>query len=153
MVRILVACEAACVWEERSEASRARRFPPLHVFPGRGCRQAIMRYAKLGRHRDSRAAHGMGARPPSFPRSRELQKRPSSTCGVCAVDRGVSDLDGGGGGGGGVCRLGVCDVRSKKFHPRQTWEDVVVVVVVADVPSAEVDSRQDGVLAVLASVS
>ena len=47
-------------------------FPASHIFPGRGCRQGIMRYAKLGRHRDSRAAHGMGARPPSFPRFHEL---------------------------------------------------------------------------------
>lgn len=68
---------------------------------------------------------------------------------VCAADRGVSDLDdGGGGGGSGVCCLGVCCVGDKRFHPRQTWEDVVVVVV-----SAEVDSRQDGVFTVLASVS
>lgn len=66
---------------------------------------------------------------------------------MCAVDRGVSDPDDGC-GGGGVCCLGVCCVGDKRFHPRQTWEDVVVVIV-----SAEVDSLQDGVFTVLASVS
>jgi hypothetical protein len=53
---------------------------------------------------------------------------------VCPVDRGVSDLDDG--GGGGVWCVGVCRVGNNKSHPRQTREDVVVVV-------AEVNSRQN----------
>lgn len=50
---------------------------------------------------------------------------------VCAVDRGVSDLDGGGGGGDGVW---VCAVLVARDSIRGNLEETdVVVVVVADV--------------------